>query len=392
MSTSPVVPANSFNAWNMSQANRMPTATSSGCEVSPVSTEPFSLIEIGDEGLPALRFVIPEGVCEVGRATEAEIRIPSGSVSKRHARLICRDGNLSVEDLGSTNGTFVNGRRVERCVLVRHDRVQFASSLFRVDVGAAERIDRTVSDCSAHWAQTLITFDTLISQRRVVPHFQPIVALTHRDNTGFELLARSDLRELASPAALFAAAERLGQQASLSELMRSEGMRVAERRGDRGMRYYLNTHPAEVVNARLIDSVRSLRREQPSMKITIEIHEAAVTSIAAMRNFRDTLRELDMDLAYDDFGAGQGRLRELSEVPPDVLKFDMQLIRDIDSATPARQEMLRSLVRIALDLGSVPLAEGVETEAEHAVCKELGFQLGQGYLYGRPQPFADPRV
>ncbi len=62
----------------------------------------------------------------------------------------------------------------------------------------------------------------------------------------------------------------------------------------------------------------------------------------------------------------------------------MQLIRDIDQAAATRQELLASLVRIAIELGTIPLAEGVETQAEHEVCTQMGFQLGQGYLYGRP--------
>lgn len=103
-----------------------------------------------------------------------------------------------------------------------------------------------------------------------------------------------------------------------------------------------------------------------------------------MRKFLAVLRTLDMQLSYDDFGAGQGRLLELAEVPPDVLKFDMQLIRNIDAASSSRQELLASLVKIAHDLGTKTLAEGVETEAEHAVCLQMGFQLGQGFLYGRP--------
>ncbi len=73
-------------------------------------------------------------------------------------------------------------------------------------------------------------------------------------------------------------------------------------------------------------------------------------------------------------------------VPPHVLKFDMQLIRGIDKAACSRQELLATLVRIAQDLGATPLAEGVETQGEHATCCQLGFQLGQGYHYSRPHP------
>ena len=85
-------------------------------------------------------------------------------------------------------------------------------------------------------------------------------------------------------------------------------------------------------------------------------------------------------------GAGQARLIELVEVCPDFLKFDMSLIRDIDKAGPQRQQMISTLVRMALDLEVVPLAEGIETESEAETCEQLGFELGQGFFFGRPLP------
>jgi EAL domain-containing protein (putative c-di-GMP-specific phosphodiesterase class I) len=65
----------------------------------------------------------------------------------------------------------------------------------------------------------------------------------------------------------------------------------------------------------------------------------------------------------------------------------MGLIRDIHLASERKQRMIRDLVRLVSDLGSVSLAEGVEVEAEAQVCREMGFQLIQGYLTGRPMPF-----
>jgi EAL domain-containing protein (putative c-di-GMP-specific phosphodiesterase class I) len=64
----------------------------------------------------------------------------------------------------------------------------------------------------------------------------------------------------------------------------------------------------------------------------------------------------------------------------------MGLIRDIDKAPPERIKVLGSLVRIVLDLGVVPLAEGIENEEEAKVCQELGFTMAQGYYFGRPAP------
>jgi EAL domain-containing protein (putative c-di-GMP-specific phosphodiesterase class I) len=48
--------------------------------------------------------------------------------------------------------------------------------------------------------------------------------------------------------------------------------------------------------------------------------------------------------------------------------------------------MLASLVKMTTELGILPLAEGVETIGEHQTCRELGFRLAQGYLYGKPAP------
>jgi EAL domain-containing protein (putative c-di-GMP-specific phosphodiesterase class I) len=127
-----------------------------------------------------------------------------------------------------------------------------------------------------------------------------------------------------------------------------------------------------------------MRAEAPSQRLTIEIHEAAVTSPEQMRVLRKLLNELDMSVAYDDFGAGQARLQEIAAAPPDYLKFDMAMIRGLDESTLGRQHLVRSLVELVNSLGICAVAEGVESEAEHEVCRELGFQLAQGYLYGRP--------
>jgi EAL domain-containing protein (putative c-di-GMP-specific phosphodiesterase class I) len=93
-------------------------------------------------------------------------------------------------------------------------------------------------------------------------------------------------------------------------------------------------------------------------------------------------------LAYDDFGAGQARLNELVEAKPDFLKFDRKLICGLDSANTHRLQLVESLVHMSRQLGIVTLAEGVETAAEADVCRRLGFELMQGYYFGRPAEWA----
>ena len=101
----------------------------------------------------------------------------------------------------------------------------------------------------------------------------------------------------------------------------------------------------------------------------LEIHEAAVTCGEQMRTLRTALNELQIGLAYDDFGAGQARLVELVDVPPDYLKFDMKLVQNLETASMERQRMLASLVKMVHDLGITPLAEGIETAGDHEICR-----------------------
>ena len=107
-----------------------------------------------------------------------------------------------------------------------------------------------------------------------------------------------------------------------------------------------------------------------------------------MKDLAARLSEIGVSFAYDDFGAGQARLNELGDVPAHFVKFDMGLIRGIHEASERKQRVVRDLVRLVLELGSVPLAEGVELEAEAVVCREMGFQLIQGYLTGKPMPLS----
>ena len=347
-------------------------------------TTQWVLTEYGSGNQQRRTIKVPSRIATVGRTDDSDLCIAVSSVSKQHAKIWVEEDGLHVEDLGSTNGTHHNGRPIQEATLAEGDLLQFANAVFRVQCQQEELPDGTMEEGLIPWAQTLMTFERLLSQRAVVPHYQPIITMDRASTPGYEVLARSDLPELKSPAAMFEVAERLGQNAALSELMRDEASRRLKAADKTNAKIFLNTHPDEMGTDRLFSSLMELRNRYPSISFNIEVHEGAVTHVDAMRTFRDQLADLGMQLSYDDFGAGQGRLLELVEVPPDILKFDMQLIRNIDQASAARQDLLQSLIRIAQDSGSNTLAEGVETEGEHETCVQLGFELGQGFLYGRP--------
>jgi EAL domain-containing protein (putative c-di-GMP-specific phosphodiesterase class I) len=323
----------------------------------------------------------------VGRTADCNICLPNPTISKRHASIRCEQQQLVLSDLGSTNGTFVNGHPAHNAELSVGDVVQFGSLVFRVGHQSDESPCATIEGTALPFATALVQLEQLLSGQGFVPHFQPLVRLADEVVMGYELLARSIFDELSSPAAMFATAEKLGQECALSELARREGTRAAaDLHGSAHL--FVNTHPREIVNDRFLHSLDELRAIAPRLPITVEVHEAAVTNRDDLKRLRQVLNSQNMQLAYDDFGAGQARLDELCETPPDYLKFDIQLIRNIDSAPPGRRAMVETLVAMARDLGIVTLAEGIETPYEAQTCRQIGFQLAQGYYFGRPGPLA----
>jgi EAL domain-containing protein (putative c-di-GMP-specific phosphodiesterase class I) len=234
-------------------------------------------------------------------------------------------------------------------------------------------------------ALACMQFDRLLSEPAVAPHFQPIVRFADSQRVGYEVLARSPLTGLETPAQMFRLAEELDMEQELSCLMRREGLRIGRSLGP-GAKFYLNTHPSELGSPKLLDSLAALRGEFPDLAIVLEVHEAAATSLSLLARLRTCCDELKMELAYDDFGAGQSRLLELAEVPPQVIKFDMHMIRGIDRFSRERRQLVQSLVQIVRSLGAAPLAEGVETAEEAAACQGIGFEFAQGYFFGRPAP------
>jgi EAL domain-containing protein (putative c-di-GMP-specific phosphodiesterase class I) len=328
----------------------------------------------------------------IGRREDLPLSLPCKTVSSVHAEITESGGTLVLRDLGSTNGTYVNGRRINGSVtLGENDLVQFAECAFRVCLQAGVHNTETVCTNVCDGAMAMVQFDKLMAERAVTPFFQPIVSMLTREVLCYEVLARSRLFGLKTPKEMFHVAEQLGLEAELTVMLRWEGVQ-ASRVLQPIPHLFLNTHPCELAKRELIPSLQALRKHAPDQRMTLEIHEAAITDPAYMTEIRTALTNLNMGLAYDDFGAGQSRLNELTEYRPDCVKFDMSLIRGIDAASPQRQQLLASLVQMVHNVGIVSLAEGVETEAESQTCLEMGFELGQGFLYGRPLPATAPEA
>lgn len=338
----------------------------------------------------------------IGREADNDLAIEARGLSRHHAVLSFSPGGMVlVTDLNSTNGTYVNRERlVGPRPLGDGDVLHFGAAEFRFGIP-----ENTLQPTSATNLPTMIVpkgqvlssnfvreerpFRELLQGQGLSGAAQPIVQATGGQVLAYELLGRCEHPELRfSPLQLFKLAATLNQEVELSTAFRRFGVAALAPRLQPGQLLFVNAHPDETFTEAFFDDLRALRHGPGQPRLVLEVHESAVVDVPRMRELAARLKEIDVRFAYDDFGAGQARLNELWEVPAHVVKFDMGLIRGIHTAAAAKHRGLASLVRQAIDLGSVALAEGVEEEAEAAVCREMGFQLIQGYLTGRPLPFS----
>ena len=340
---------------------------------------------------PTRQYEITGETFTIGRGRESDLHLPAGCISKNHAIINVEvDGTLVLRELGSTNGTFVNGKQVEGEIALKdNDLIHFAALVFRV--GSKSKIDsiqhNTIHEDVCDQALAMIQFERLISDGGLYPHFQPLVRLDDQSRIGYEVLGRSRLFGLQSPQEMFHAASQLNLEAQLSEAFRLRGVEIGTAFGS-DTNLFVNTHPSELDRPEFYDSLKELRKVAPEQTITLEIHEGASTNLTMMRELCAVLADLNIKLAFDDFGVGRARLVELGEVRPDFLKFDMKLTKNIEHAPTKRQELVALFANLVNNLGIKTLAEGVETRECHEILVQMGFQFGQGFFYGRPSPIS----
>ncbi len=230
-------------------------------------------------------------------------------------------------------------------------------------------------------------------------HFQQVVSMTRQSVCGMEGLIRSRQAPV-PPNALFEAAQAEGLTVQLDRECRETILREFARvyPGNPDKMLFIN------VDASVLDAaggsgylIRQVEQHRiPPGRIVVEINEARVHNAAGLNSFIRLNREAGFLLALDDVGAGFSNLERISIVKPDIIKIDISLVRRIESDYH-RQEVFRSLVRLASRIGAVAVAEGVESEEEAWTVLRLGASMIQGFYFSRPQkleddPFENSRI
>jgi len=361
----------------------------------------WCLESLVDGGKSLQRVQIANVPFRIGRIAGLDLTIPSQSVSKRHAEIYHQGEDLMLRDLDSTNGTFVNRKRVKGSSIHEGDILHFAEFEFRVGrqsseggIGDASAVDRgTLALGRLELPQQFVSgtrqLAELLERGLTAPVFQPIVSLPGGAVEGYEVLGRGTHPELpSSPKELFRIAETLDRAAELSRLFRRRAVEVLAAAGAELPLLFLNTHPSELGKPELLESLQELRTIGPSIDLALEIHEGALAEPRVIAALKCDLDSLGIQLAFDDFGIGE-RILQLAEVPPHYLKFDISMVKDIVKAPPSKRRLLAMLMAAAHEVSAITIAEGIETETEASVCASAGFKQAQGYLFGRPLPLAD---
>jgi EAL domain-containing protein (putative c-di-GMP-specific phosphodiesterase class I)/DNA-binding NarL/FixJ family response regulator len=230
-------------------------------------------------------------------------------------------------------------------------------------------------------------FERAVEQSFMV--YQPIVRWSARRVFAHEALVRSRETGLQSPGALFDAAERLDRVQDVGRIVRSLSARPLLETADEIL--FVNLHTKDLADESLYDSRSPLGTV--ASRVVLEITERARLEVVGDVSGRiRRLREMGYRIALDDLGAGYASLTSFASLEPDLVKLDMSLVRGIDRST-TKQKVVGSMIRVCLDLGVAVVGEGVERVEERDALLELGCDLLQGFLFGRPEAvFAKPTL
>ncbi|WP_432383655.1 GGDEF domain-containing protein [Duganella sp. P38] len=229
----------------------------------------------------------------------------------------------------------------------------------------------------------------ILARKQLSALFQPIVHMQTGEIIAYEGLIRgpSDT-PLHSPMNLFKAARANGLTVQVEHLCRKV---VLERFAELQLpgKLFLNVSPESLLqrDARHGETLEVIHQIgiNPD-RVIIELTENQPTyDYELMREAVLHYRKMGFQIAIDDLGEGFSSLRLWSELRPEYVKIDMHFIQGINH-DPVKLQFVRSIQEIAEKSNTRVIAEGIETQAELLVLRDVGVALGQGYHLGRPHP------
>jgi EAL domain-containing protein (putative c-di-GMP-specific phosphodiesterase class I) len=217
--------------------------------------------------------------------------------------------------------------------------------------------------------------------------YQPMFQLSDMTLVGAEALARFKEEPQRSPDKWFMEADEVGLKTQLEIKAARSALARYRSLWKRGPLHYLgiNSSPQMITEGRMLEIIEGF----PAEKIILEITEHDY-----VENYDDfsrrlaPLRRRGVKIAIDDAGAGYSSMSHIVNIRPDFIKLDVSLTRNVNTDR-WRRALARALIEFGRDTDCKIIAEGVETEGEMSVLRELGAHAAQGWLLGRPVPIEE---
>ncbi|MGE8050153.1 EAL domain-containing protein [Pseudomonas kurunegalensis] len=237
-------------------------------------------------------------------------------------------------------------------------------------------------------AEQLSALSAILAQRSIHSLFQPIMCLSEQRVFGHEALSRGPSNSpLHAPLNLFTIARQAGRLTELEAVCRESACRRFSEQQLQG-KLFLNISPESLLEPHYPSGLTLKLLEQvglPPSRVVIELTEHTPTDdFQLLSNALHHYRDMGFSIAIDDLGAGYSSLRLWSELRPEYVKIDRHFIDGIHR-DPLKREFVGSILQIARASKAQVIAEGIELAEELAVLREMGVDLVQGYLLGRPQ-------
>lgn len=232
-------------------------------------------------------------------------------------------------------------------------------------------------------------FQAIENSQLIELHYQSVMRMPLAEQDYMEALTRIRFEDkLIGPAAIFpiVQARHLDVEFDLAVLaaLSRDLQRLPAHVG-----VSLNLSAPSIINGKVVDAVVALVGAHRSRKIVVEITETAlITQIETASRHIHRLREAGCLVALDDFGSGYSSLRYLTAMPVDLVKFDISMVRLLESGDRRQQLMMQDITNLVLTAGYGMVAEGVESRELLDKVIALGFSHAQGYYFDAPQPCA----
>ncbi len=236
-----------------------------------------------------------------------------------------------------------------------------------------------------------------LEHQQFVLYFQPEIELATRRIVGLEALIRWEHPErgLIPPMDFIPAAEETGLILPIGDWGLAEACTHIQKwraeDPERGApRVCVNLSARQFAREGLADHVEALlsRAKIPSRQLGLEMTESSlIPDPGTALEVLGSLRRLGVSLLMDDFGTGYSSLHHLHSLPFDVLKVDRSFVTRMTEGEQPLQ-IVRTIVELARVLGMDVVAEGIETQTQYDLLRQLGCRFGQGFLFSPPVPAA----